>query len=263
MKQFKICSMCVLLVLVFLCGCSNSVNTVRITPEIDDAVAQAILKDNDSNYSEGECSAEGHIIYGAELKNNRIHVYSYIDYAWFGFQNGNFVDVSGGSMPAVFELNADDYSVIKVNYPQGGENYGSSIEKLFSKKYVNKALYPTVFNRKNLDKQLNKYAENYLKSINREAVIGRMADFDYILPTDLGVSVEVSNSLLELERDMGYCYPYWIGNQEFIENGIRYVYALDYDKEKNLLIYSKYEYSKPKVLLEKFVVDSLTGKIVQ
>ncbi|MDE6751142.1 MAG: hypothetical protein K2J59_00005, partial [Eubacterium sp.] len=187
---------------------------------------------------------------------------AYMDYAWFGFQNGNFVDVSGGSNLAVFELNAEDYSVIQVDYPQDGEGYTSSIKKLFPKKYHSKVLNLSDSDYENLNNQLDKYAENYLESINRDAKIGRMRDFEYILPSYVGVSVEVENALSEIEKYHSY-YPYWIGNQEFIENGIRYVYALDYEKEKNLLIYSKYAYDKPDTILEKITVDSLTGKIVQ
>lgn len=261
MKHCRALLIIVLSVLLLFCGCSNGIRTVKITPEIENAVVKAIIKDNKSVYLEGECPAEGHIIYGAETKNNIIYIYAYISFAYFGFVNGNFIEVSGGNNPAVFELNAENYELIKVLYPEDGEYYALSTEKLFPKKYASKALDLSDSDYKNLNNQLDKYAEKYLKSINREAVIGRWADFDCVLPTDLGISVDVSNALSEIEKYHSN-YPFWIGNKEIVENGVRYVYAVDYDKENNIIIYSKYEYDNPEILLEKITVDSLTGKIV-
>lgn len=261
MRCFKVLSMIILSMLLLFSGCSNGISIVKITPEIENAVVKAILNDNKSVY-QGECPAEGHIIYGAETKNSIIYIYAYISFAYFGFENGNFVEVSGGNNPAVFELNAENYELIKVLYPEAGEYYASSIKELFPKKYASKALNTNDSDYENLNNQLDKYAENYLKSINREAVIGRWADFDHVLPTNLGISDEVSNALSEIEK-YHFNYPFWIGNKEILENGIRYVYAVDYDKENNIIIYSKYEYDKPEVLLEKITVDSLTGKIIE
>ncbi|MDE6385028.1 MAG: hypothetical protein K2L36_02650, partial [Eubacterium sp.] len=123
MKYIKKLSIIICSVFLLLCGCSNSVVSDRVTPEIEAAVAQAILKENESGYREGECPAEGHIIYGTQTKNNTIYVYSYISFVYFGFENGNFVDVSGGQMPAVFEFNADNYEFINVSYPEDGTYY--------------------------------------------------------------------------------------------------------------------------------------------
>lgn len=264
MKYIKKLSIIICSVFLLLCGCSNSVVSDRVTPEIEAAVAQAILKENESGYREGECPAEGHIIYGTQTKNNTIYVYSYISFVYFGFENGNFVDVSGGQMPAVFEFNADNYEFINVSYPEDGTYYASSIKRMFPKQYESKALNLSDSDYENLNAQLDKYAETYLESINRKAVIGRMRDFEYVLPTDLGISVDVSNALMgEIGKYYLSSYPYWIGNQEFIENGIRYVYEVDYDNDNNIIIYSKYEYEKPDLIQEKIIIDSLTGKIVE
>lgn len=257
-KHITVLFITIISMLLLLSGCSEI--TENITPEIEAAVADAILSENEADYY-GECPAEGHIIFATETKNNTIYAYTYISNVAFGFENGNFVDISGAQLPAVFEFNADNYELIKVLYPDDGAFYASSIKKMFPKKYESKVLNLSDADYENLNNQLDKYAENYLKSIGRTADIGRMSDYDYVLPTDLGISTEVSNSLNYIENLSPY--PYWIGDKEVIENGTRYVYKTEYDEENNLIIYSKYEYDTPENVEEKIIVNSLTGKIVE
>ncbi len=245
--------------LLLFSGCSEV--SENVTAEIETAVAKAILSENEPSYEYGECPAEGHIIFGAKTKNNIIYVYTYIYDDSFGFENGTFIDTSGASMPAVFEFNADHSALIKTSYPDDGTLYASSIKRLFPKKYESRALSLSDSDYENLNNQIDKYAENYLKSIGRTAAIGRMGDFEYVLPTDLGISVEVSNSLNDIQKLAPY--PYWIGNKEIVENGVRYVYETKYDKENNLIIYSKYKYDTPDTAEEKIIVNSLTGKVIE
>ena len=248
--------------LLLLCGCSNesSALTEEITPEIEAAVSEAILKENDNTHYEGECPAEGHIIFGMKTNNKTICVYTYMAYVNFGFENGNFVDVSGCQMPAVYTFDADTYELLEAEYPEDGATYSSSIKKLFPKKYRSRLGGLGIVRNMVLDNQLKKYAHTYLKSIDRKAKVGSMRDFEYPLLTDSGVSVDVSNALGDIEKNAPY--PYWIGNKEILENGVRFVYQMDYDKEKKLIIYSKYKYNHPNTIEEKIVVDALTGKII-
>ena len=250
-------------VLLLLCGCNNENSTLseKITPEIEAAVSEAILKENDNTHYEGECPAEGHIIFGMKTNNKTICVYTYMAYANFGFENGNFVDGSGCQMPAVFTFDADTYTLLEIEYPKDGAAYPSSVKKMFPKKYRSKAL-GNLSDRENenLNKQLYKYADTYLESIGRKAKVGIMSDFDYPLLTDSGVSVDVSNALGDIEKTAPY--PYWIGNKEILENGVRFVYQMDYDKEQSRIIYSKYSYDNPNTIEERIVVDALTGKII-
>ena len=101
-----------------------------------------------------------------------------------------------------------------------------------------------------------KYAKDYLIQIGREAEIGDYGDFEHPLLTHLGVSVQVSNKLLEKNYSN---YPMWVGNQEKIEDGIRYVYQMDYDKDEKQIVLSKYNY-ETKEVVEKIVIDALTGE---
>lgn len=262
MKCIKALSAIIVLLLLLLNGCSNGTVSESITPEIEAAVTKAILSENETKNEHGECPAEGHIIFATKTENGTICVYTYIAYACFGFENGNFVDVSGAQLPAVFKFNADDYSLIGVTYPDDGALYTDSIKEMFPKKYKARVLHLTDSDYQNLNNQIDKYAEIYLSNIGRTANIGRMRDFEYVLLTDVGVSIDVSNKLAEIEKYLPY-YPYWIGNKEIIKDGIRYVYEMKYDKDSNLIIYSKYKYDTPKITEEKIVINSLNGDIIE
>lgn len=249
-----------LLIIILLYGCTKT-SSVNITTEIDNAVSNAILEDNKGSHYEGECQAEGHIIFKAEKTDNEIILYSYIRYSEYGFENGNFVDVSGTMCPAVITLDKN-YNLIEIKYPEDGSHYTKSIKKMFPRSCVNDVLNISDKNLNSILEQEKEFANEYLKSIGREATIGTMSDFKYPLLTDMGVSVEVDNSLSENIIKNGP-YPYWIGNKELIENGIRYVYQMDYNKNENKIIYTKYQYDNPNNILEKIVVDSLTGKEIK
>lgn len=260
MKKTRIIGLLLVVVTLLLCGCTKS-TSISITPELDKAVSSAILEANKDSFYEGECQAEGHIIFEAEKINDEMIVYSYIGYSEYGFENGNFVDVSGTNCPAVIKLDKDN-KLIEIKYPEDGSLYSKSIKKMFPKSCINDVLNLSDKNAQSINEQQKEYAKAYLKSIGRDAPLGEMSDFEYPIVTDFGVSVDVSNSLSEsVEKDKPY--PYWIGNKELIENGIRYVYQMDYDKNENRIIYTKYEYDNPNNILEKIVIDSTTGKEIK
>ena len=60
--------------------------------------------------------------------------------------------------------------------------------------------------------------------------------------------------------EKGYAnYPYWIGTQERIEDGVRYVYEMNYTKDSNPIVLEKYNYDTREVV-EKIRINSLNGK---
>jgi hypothetical protein len=70
----------------------------------DQAVALA-LTSSSNHYREGECFAEGHIILGTEKKRGATKIYALTMTGQYGFQNDNFVKVSGtGVIPAVVTI---------------------------------------------------------------------------------------------------------------------------------------------------------------
>ena len=181
-------------------------------------------------------------------------------FGYYGFQNGMFIKVSGsGVIPAVmiFEKNGTDYRLLEIKYPEDGEGYTESIKQLFPLRYRAAALNPGRKAHDELKSQEMKYAEEYLKGIGRDAAIGEFSDLNVVSLTDLGVSVDVSNQLIGDKRL--WQYPYWPGETESLENGIRYIRSLSYDEASGRIIYKTYKYETREVI-ETFVFDAETGK---
>ena len=228
---------------------------------LDKAVSQAIIDDNYvAYYGLGtECATEGHIIYGTDIDGDKYTVYALTDYANFGFMNGYFVEQSGGSGPAVltFEKTSSGYKLLDIQYPQDGEGYGESIKELFPKKYQYRVMHPTSWDYNNLWKQKVSYAQAYLDEIGRTEEIRTYSQVEHTLFTDIGVSVEVSNKIVEYNLP----YNFDVGYFESVEDGVRYIYRTTYEKKQNIIIYTKENY-ETKEVVEKIEIDSLTGEII-
>ena len=236
-------------------------NEVYSFEDIDEAVSKAIIDDNyPGYYSLGtECATEGHIIYGTDVDGNKHTVYAYTEFSFFGFMNGYFVEQSGGSYPAVltFEKTSSGYKLLDIQYPQDGEGYAESINELFPKKYQYRVMHPTSWNYNNLWKQKVAYAQAYLDEIGRTEEICDYSQVEHTLFTDIGVSVEVSNKIV----DYNLPYNYDVGYFESVEDGVRYIYRTTYEKKQNRIIYTKENY-ETKEIVEKIEIDSLTGEII-
>ena len=82
--------------------------------------------------------------------------------------------------------------------------------------------------------------------------------------TALAATPEENNISLSFDKDYLVITQDNISeNKELIENGIRYVYQMDYNKNENKIIYTKFEYDNPDNILEKIVIDSITGKEIK
>lgn len=257
-------------IILFVCcfliitGCSQNVSNapvenVIVNYKLDEAVGSAILQENQDSYSSGECNVEGHIILGYVEDSGTTTVYALTMYGYYGFQNGYFTKVSGsGVIPTVFTFKDSEngYICTKVEEPEDGEGYSDSLKKLFPSVYHPRIFAEWKSDSLDLKSQEQAYAASYLKKIGRDAKIGDYGDFGYYtLLTDVGVSVEVDNSTNTLQ----FCdYPWWIGNREVLENGIRYVYEMSYNDKEHEIVFKKYEYDTNKVI-ELIRLDSITG----
>ncbi len=252
--------------MLFLTSCNNDVGIIGgadgptsiIISEksLDNMVSNALLSDNKGKYADGECITEGHIILGSEVKKNETFVYALTMYGEYGFQDGNFVKVSGsGTIPAVIVF-AENDGFVRIDWPKDGSKYVESIKELFPKEYHNRVLSIKDKDTEELEKQERVYAKDYLTKIGRKAEIGDYGDFEHPLLTHKGVSVQVSNMLLSKNYAN---YPYWIGNQEKIEDSIRYVYEMNYDKNTNQIFLEKYTYDAKEVI-EKIRINSVNGE---
>jgi len=231
---------------------------------LDEAISSALFEKNKAAY-EGECAGEGHIILGNETAFGVTKAYALTMYGEYGFEDGNFVKVSGtGIIPAVFTFTDSDHGFIRteITYPQDGSGYVGSIERMFPSEYQARALNPSADHRQELTVQERLYAASYLKKIGRDAVIGDYGDFEHTLLTDVGVSVNVSNSIAAKFLFTHYHYPEWIGNREELENGVRYVYEMSYNEKAHEIDFKKYEYGT-NAIVELIRLNSITGNIIE
>lgn len=192
----------------------------------DEAVALALLDQAQSGYQSGECPAEGHIILASVPGDeaDTVLVYAQCSVGNYGFVSGNFEEVSGsGAIPSRLTFSRDENGGLTLTdfwQAEDGSRYADSIRETFPADLVGLALdtqsyYP------DLQKQKEAYARAYLEKIGRVAEIGEFADFEHPLASEQGMSVEVSNALMEQFPD----YPFFLGDQERIEDGVRWVYT--------------------------------------
>ena len=183
-------------------------------------LSQVLLDQASSGYLEGECVAEGHIILDTVREEEFWKVYTLASVGQYGFCSGHFEKVSGsGAIPTMLTIGQDengDYYCYGVWEPMDGSYYADSIKETFPRSLWNKALHADE-KYGELREQQEAYAQAYLESIGREAPIGSYGDFEHPLFTENGMSVEVSNALLTIEKL--YPFPMHIGNVEKIEDG--------------------------------------------
>lgn len=210
--------------------------------DVESAVSAAILNANKDGYASGECLGEGHTILGTEESGDQVKAYVLAMFGWYQFQDGNLVKNSGsGVIPTVITLKYEEdgsYSLQDYKTAQDGSLYIPSIEEMFPEEYWEICIVYSEDRVKELTDQERTYAAAYLEKLGRKAEIGDYGDFEHTLLTESGVSVEVSNQLLENKNATSY-YPSWIGNLEQVENGIRYLYEKSYDPQKKEIIYTK------------------------
>lgn len=262
MKKTVFCIVVLIVALSVFSGClKNNTDDDADNIKLSGAISEAILSQNESTYLQGECQAEGHIALTTEKKGDNTVCYVIASYGEYGFEDGNFIKVSGsGAIPCRITFDGD-MKVSEFKYPEDGAGYNESIKEMYGEKF---SLFSD-FSRKNenlgygeLSEQEKVYAKAYLEKIGRaDCLIGEYADFTHPLLTGEGVDVEVSNRLMDDSRL--YDYPFWIGNREVLEDGVRYVYEVSLDKDANEIIYRKYNYNDRKTI-EEFKFDLNSGE---
>lgn len=252
-------------------GVANFTDAIPFDSQLDqktleDAVAKAILDYQQTRFLSCECAGEGHYIMDYNVSGDTLTAYVLATYGQYQFVDDLFIAASGcGPIPTVitFQVNQDgSYTMLDYQEPEDGAMYEPSIKELFPLRLWNRCFdaegNSTVHNVLRI--QQDQYAEAYLSSIGREAEIGDYGDLNQPLLTDLGVSVEVSNRLDE-SKLLGN-YPLGVGQQEQIEDGVRYVYRQDYDEQKQLISFTKSNYDTGEIV-ERFCFDATDGTLLQ
>ena len=100
---------------------------------LDPVVSDAILTRNHGSYLAGECQGEGHFIMDSSTKGRTVTAYVLAMYGEYGFEDGNFVKVSGsGVIPTVITFSTDgkgSYSMLSYQEPEDGAGYAASCQK--------------------------------------------------------------------------------------------------------------------------------------
>lgn len=212
---------------------------------LDEAVTAALHQDAGGYYA-GEYFTTAQILLDAQQTDTGYEVYSVDSVAYYSFLNGKFIPVSGtGAIPHKFTFaKGTDGQLTLTDYwqPTDGDLYADSIKEAYPAGLQSKAIHADLYYEK-LVQQQETQAQAYLDRIGRQAEIGDYGDFDFPLATDQGMSVAVSNALLGLEELSPY--PYYIGTEERVEDGIRWVYetAWEHDGDGNgTATYTKYCY---------------------
>ena len=109
-----------------------------------------------------------------------------------------------------------------------------------------------------IEKQERKQAQEYLKELGRNGKTGKFSDFSYAYLSAMGVSDNVVNSITANQQLLSY--PLWVGTQEFIENGKRYVYETAYAEGDTEIVFKKYGY-ETKETVEEVKISAADGTV--
>lgn len=239
-----------------------------ITADLDETIGNGIIILCNNLYKAGETQGEGHILMDQDVpdENGEIKCYVLETFGAYEFQDGNFVKCAGsGVIPAVITVKANDdgtYEFVSIQEAEDGSRFVDSIKENFPEALWSRCITIEDDDRNELERQEKSYAEEYLSSIGREDVeIGEYGDFEHTLLTDEGVSVDVSNKMLDVQAGDGiefFC-PMWIGEREVLDEGVRYTYKTEYDQKKKQIIFSKTLYETGEVL-ETSTYDAKTGE---
>ena len=246
---------------------SEEASDPLITADLDETIGNGIIICGNNMFKAGETQGEGHILMDKEEpdENGEIKCYVLETFGAYEFQDGNFVVCAGsGVIPAVVTVKANDdgtYEFISMVEAEDGSGFVDSIKENFPEALWSRCITIEDDDRNELERQERAYAEEYLATIGREdAEVGDYGDFDHTLLTDEGVSVDVSNKMLDVQSGEGFEFfcPMWIGEREVLDENVRYTYKTEYDQKKKQIIFSKVSYETGEVL-ESSTYDAKTG----
>lgn len=180
--------------------------------KIDDVVSDYIIKLYRNEYPVGEKGVEAHKILGSEEKSGVTYLYLQVGFYWFGFENGIFTPVSGGSDVVRMKLSKSDtgeYEVVDYKYATRGSMWEKSIKDMFPENLAEEVIR----DNKAIDKELwNIQADKvraYLKEIDRGDAL--------VQPTvKKNTESEGVQRAIHLVTLMRNGFPDWNGNREML-----------------------------------------------
>jgi len=148
-KRWYMNKLFIMILSVFLVGCAPDSPEIKdgnahVTQEMDYVISTYVVEKYKKLYHPSEKQFEVHKIYGTSEYKGIINVYMWSYFGGFNKDSG-VNNLSGHSLPAFIQLKKVDsgYEVIKYTEPKDGNQYASSIKKMFPEKYVKMAVHDT------------------------------------------------------------------------------------------------------------------------
>lgn len=220
------------------------------TNSLPDAIKNAIINENHGNYFPGECCGVGYRIIETFEEDDTVSVYALTEYVEYHFEDNIFVNISGTNPKVLmrFQKTNDNYELI--DYTRLDIFSGLSDEELQALmrplEETGKEYLFTDQDLREVRAQADGCATEYLRSIGRAAQVGVRQDHEGQRLEELISDRDFLNQLFK-DDEFGR-YPNWTGTTERLENGSRYVYQTDFDKEKQMIIYTKMEYGSSQIV---------------
>lgn len=228
-----------------------------------EAAGKVVLAECGKKITGGELVAEGHAIMSAENVNGKSKICIVASYGGYRFINENFVRIEGKKIiPAVFTFSVNDngsYMFEHADFDVDGLKYEDAVKQMFVKEVADSTLQNHESLVQQLEAQETQQAQSYLTQLGRNSKIGKFADFPTEYLSSNGISSDVANTILA--NDQLLSYPMWIGTQEFVEDGNRFVYETSFHEGDTVIVMKKYNYDT-KEIVEEFQVSAYDGNIV-
>lgn len=223
----------------------------KISSSLDEAISNAVKDSIYEDYYLGELDTEAHVILGKKEIENKLDVYTIVNYGSFQFENDVFTLVSGAwGLPMVLTFEKDEnnnYYFIDYKEAMDGGMYVDSIKEMFPIYLIPKVMNSDKYAEK-LSEEQRLQAKKYLDSINRNTDI----NIDYVFDSkyekeylDTYISEEAQDKLFSVVEL--YDYPTWIGRNEKLIDGVRYVYETNIETDSDgykVVVYRKMDESK-------------------
>ncbi len=210
-----------------------------------------------------ECVAESHFVVTARGRGDNTEAYVLTSIGNYRFVNGALVRLDEMYIrPAIYTVKQNAkgwYDFVHADFHPAGATTEDAIRQMFVAETAGNVINNLEFFRTDMKKQEEEAAKEYAESLNRDVAITTMEDMELTYLDSMEIPEETINKILADSKLLPY--PLWIGNQEFVEDGVRYVYETAYNKVDNTIWFKKYEYNSKEVK-EEYKVSAETGDYV-
>ena len=232
---------------------------------LEDSITTAINSRYKGQLYSGEFATSGHITLSTETDGSNTTVTVYLSYYEFQFENGVFEKCADATGPAKLVFSKDalgNYSLVEFLEPvKKGNQYNIALQTMFSDEDIAKInnIESDESQKQIINDQIIATVKDYLTYIGRsEAKIALDYQEKNYPPLDPKNAI-----LFDVLYKAYQEYPYYAGSIERMENGVRYEYKTDYEKQgtSDVFTYTKTNTANQKV--EEKVKLELNGSDVK